>query len=126
MLDDEVPLIGFAGSPWTIMCYAWKDKDLKVLIKQKDFVLAIQKQHVLCKNHRYDYSIFTRKKVKAGVDAVQVLILGAECCLQLIIKNSLGNTSIRLSSFGRSCSSNCFGKDVGLPLMKWAKVVLLH
>jgi uroporphyrinogen decarboxylase len=22
MLDDEVPLIGFAGSPWTIMCYA--------------------------------------------------------------------------------------------------------
>jgi hypothetical protein len=22
--------------------------------------------------------------------------------------------------------SNCFGKDVGLPLMKWAKVVLLR
>src|SRR4051812_42204631 len=22
MLDDEVPLIGFAGSPWTIFCYA--------------------------------------------------------------------------------------------------------
>jgi uroporphyrinogen decarboxylase len=22
MLNDEVPLIGFAGSPWTIMCYA--------------------------------------------------------------------------------------------------------
>jgi hypothetical protein len=32
-------------------------------------------------NHRYNYSIFTRKEVKAGVDAVQVLILGAECCL---------------------------------------------
>jgi hypothetical protein len=27
---------------------------------------------------------------------------------------------------GRSCSSNCFEKDVGLPLMKWAKVVLLE
>jgi hypothetical protein len=26
------------------------------------------------------------KKSKTGVDAVQVLILGAECCLQLIIK----------------------------------------
>jgi hypothetical protein len=35
-----------------------------------------------------DTTIFTRK-VKQGVDAVQILILGAECCLQLIIKNSL-------------------------------------
>jgi uroporphyrinogen decarboxylase len=33
----------------------------------------------LQKNYRYDYFIFTRK-VKAGVDAVQVLILGVECC----------------------------------------------
>jgi uroporphyrinogen decarboxylase len=35
MLDDEVPLIGFAGSPWTIMCYAVKDKDLKALINKR-------------------------------------------------------------------------------------------
>jgi uroporphyrinogen-III decarboxylase len=33
MLDDEVP-IGFAGSPWT-NATRWKDKDLKVLIKQR-------------------------------------------------------------------------------------------
>mgnify|MGYP003502861153 FL=1 len=26
MLNDEVPLIGFAGSPWTIMCYAVEGK----------------------------------------------------------------------------------------------------
>src|SRR5690606_19428850 len=26
MLDDEVPLIGFAGSPWTIFCYAVEGK----------------------------------------------------------------------------------------------------
>jgi hypothetical protein len=30
--------------------------------KQKDFVLAIQAAHVLQKNYRYDYFIFTRKK----------------------------------------------------------------
>jgi uroporphyrinogen decarboxylase len=29
MLDDEVPLIGFAGSPWTIMCYAVEGQGLK-------------------------------------------------------------------------------------------------
>jgi hypothetical protein len=81
--------------------------------------------HVLLQNYRYDY-LYLQEKVKAGVDAVQVLILGAECCLQLIIKNSLGNTSIRLSKLWQIMLSNCFGKDVGLPLMKWAKVVLLH
>jgi hypothetical protein len=48
-----------------------------------------------CKKNTDTTILFTRK-VKAGVDAV-FLILGAECCLQLIIKNSLGNTSIRLS-----------------------------
>jgi hypothetical protein len=65
--------------------------------KAKDFVLITRSgSRFIAKNYRYDYFIFTRK-VKAGVDAVQVLILGVECCLQLIIKNSLGNTSIRLS-----------------------------
>jgi uroporphyrinogen decarboxylase len=47
MLNDEVPLIGFAGSPWTIMCYAVEGV-LKVLIWPKDF--NIQKQHMFyCK-----------------------------------------------------------------------------
>jgi uroporphyrinogen decarboxylase len=37
MLDDEVPLIGFAGSPWTIMCYA-EGQGSKSFDKAKDFV----------------------------------------------------------------------------------------
>jgi hypothetical protein len=40
MLDDEVPLIGFAGSPWTIMCYAVEGQGSKSFDKaKKDFVL---------------------------------------------------------------------------------------
>jgi uroporphyrinogen decarboxylase len=30
MLNDEVPLIGFAGSPWTIMCYAVEGQGSKL------------------------------------------------------------------------------------------------
>jgi uroporphyrinogen decarboxylase len=45
----------------------WKDKDLKVLIKQKDFVLAIQ-EAAHCKKNTDTTILFTRK-VKAGVDA---------------------------------------------------------
>jgi uroporphyrinogen decarboxylase len=52
MLDDEVPLIGFAGSPWTIMCYAGKDKDLKVLIKAKGFCFSHPSSSCfIAKNH---------------------------------------------------------------------------
>jgi uroporphyrinogen-III decarboxylase len=49
MLDDEVPLIGFAGSPWTIMCYAVEGQGSKSFDKAKDFVLAIQKRLTFCK-----------------------------------------------------------------------------
>jgi uroporphyrinogen decarboxylase len=43
MLDDEVPLIGFAGSPWTIM-YAVEGQGSKSFDKAKGFCLAIQKR----------------------------------------------------------------------------------
>src|SRR5690554_6408488 len=35
MLNDEVPLIGFAGSPWTIFCYAVEGKGSKSFDKAK-------------------------------------------------------------------------------------------
>jgi uroporphyrinogen-III decarboxylase len=95
MLDDE--LIGFAGSPWTIMCYAVEGQGSKSFDKAKGFCFSHpEAAHVLLQKITDTTILYLRKKVKAGVDA-QVLILGAECCLQLIIKNSLGNTSIRLS-----------------------------
>jgi uroporphyrinogen-III decarboxylase len=51
MLNDEVPLIGFAGSPWTIMCYAVEGQGSKSFDKE-DFVSLTQKQHMFyCKNY---------------------------------------------------------------------------
>jgi uroporphyrinogen decarboxylase len=47
MLDDEVPLIGFAGSPWTIMCYAVEGQGLKVLTKPKVLFLTSRSGVVL-------------------------------------------------------------------------------
>jgi uroporphyrinogen decarboxylase len=45
MLNDEVPLIGFAGSPWTIMCYAVEGQGSKSFDKASS-VFNIQKQHM--------------------------------------------------------------------------------
>jgi uroporphyrinogen decarboxylase len=49
MLDDEVPLIGFAGSPWTIMCYAVEGQGSKSFDKPKVLFLTSEAAHVLPK-----------------------------------------------------------------------------
>jgi uroporphyrinogen decarboxylase len=51
MLDDEVPLIGFAGSPWTIMCYAVEGQGSKSFDKAKGFCFSHpEAAHVLAKS----------------------------------------------------------------------------
>jgi uroporphyrinogen decarboxylase len=82
MLNDEVPLIGFAGSPWTIMCYAVEGQGSKSFDKAKGFCFHIQKQHMFYYKKITDTTIlYLKEKVKKGVNAVQILILGAECYL---------------------------------------------
>ena len=39
-LNQRVPLIGFAGSPWTLLCYAIQGQGFKNFDKAKAFVLV--------------------------------------------------------------------------------------
>ncbi|MDC0643571.1 uroporphyrinogen decarboxylase [Flavobacteriaceae bacterium] len=72
-LNDEVPLIGFAGSPWTLLCYAVQGQGSKNFDKAKAFCFS---QPELA--HRFlqmitDTTIdYLKAKVAAGVDAVQL------------------------------------------------------
>jgi hypothetical protein len=68
--------------------------------------------------------LYLKEKVKAGVDAVQILILGAECYLQLIIKNSLGNTSIIVEAWQMMLL--LFSKRMLVCSWRNGKVELLH
>ena len=38
VLNDRVPLIGFAGAPWTLLCYAVQGQGSKILTVPKPFV----------------------------------------------------------------------------------------
>jgi uroporphyrinogen-III decarboxylase len=65
MLDDEVPLIGFAGSPWTIMCYAVEGQGSKSFDKQKDFVLAIKRLTFIAKLPIRLFYIYKKSKSRS-------------------------------------------------------------
>ncbi|MBE7659903.1 uroporphyrinogen decarboxylase [Tenacibaculum finnmarkense genomovar finnmarkense] len=72
-LNDQVPLIGFAGSPWTILCYVVQGQGSKNFDKAKEFcftkpVLA----HQLLSKITETTIAYLKAKVKAGVDAVQI------------------------------------------------------
>jgi uroporphyrinogen decarboxylase len=72
-LNDEVPLIGFAGSPWTILCYAVEGGGSKDFSLAKSFCFQHPETAALLLNKITDITIdYLIEKVKAGVDAIQV------------------------------------------------------
>ncbi|WP_459210389.1 uroporphyrinogen decarboxylase [Aquimarina rhabdastrellae] len=72
-LNDEVPLIGFAGSPWTILCYAVQGQGSKNFDKAKEFCFTNPvAAHTLLQKITDTTIAYLKAKVAAGVDAVQV------------------------------------------------------
>jgi len=72
-LNDEVPLIGFAGSPWTIFCYCVQGQGSKNFDKAKAFCFSEpQLAHQLLQKITDTTIAYLKGKVEAGVDAVQV------------------------------------------------------
>ncbi len=73
MLDDEIPLIGFAGSPWTILCYCIQGQGSKNFDKAKEFCFTQPlAAHALLQKITDTTIAYLKKKVEAGVNAVQV------------------------------------------------------
>lgn len=72
-LNNEVPLIGFAGSPWTILCYAVQGQGSKNFDIAKKFCFTQpQAAHSLLQKITDTTIAYLKAKVEAGVDAVQI------------------------------------------------------
>ena len=72
-LNDRVPLIGFAGSPWTLLCYAVQGQGSKNFDIAKGFCFSKpEAAHSLLQKITDTTIAYLREKVKAGVDAVQI------------------------------------------------------
>ncbi len=79
-LNGRVPLIGFAGAPWTILCYMIEGKGSKTWDKAKQFAYTqpILAHQLLQKITTITIS-YLKHQAKAGADALQVFDSWAGC-----------------------------------------------
>jgi len=72
-LNGKVPLIGFAGAPWTLLCYMIEGKGSKTWDKAKQFAYTQpQSAHSLLQKITDITIKYLKAQVKAGADTVQV------------------------------------------------------
>jgi uroporphyrinogen decarboxylase len=79
-LNGEVPLIGFAGAPWTILCYMVEGKGSKTWEKAKQFCFTQPDLAHQLLQKITDASIqYLKAQTKAGADVVQVFDSWSGC-----------------------------------------------
>ena len=72
-LNGRVPLIGFAGAPWTLLCYMIEGKGSKTWDKAKQFAYTEPKlAHALLQKITTITIDYLKAQVLAGADTVQV------------------------------------------------------
>jgi uroporphyrinogen decarboxylase len=72
-LNGRVPLIGFAGAPWTLLCYMVEGKGSKTFDKAKQFCFTQPAlAHKLLQKITDVTILYLKTQVKAGADLVQV------------------------------------------------------
>lgn len=72
-LDQSIPLIGFAGSPWTILCYCVQGQGSKSFDLARGFCFTQpEAAHVLLQKITDTTIAYLKAKVKAGCNAIQL------------------------------------------------------
>ena len=72
-LDDRVPLIGFAGAPWTIFCYMIEGKGSKTFSKARGMLHAHPEfAHSLMQQITDSTIAYLKAQIAAGANLVQV------------------------------------------------------
>ena len=72
-LDGRVPLIGFAGAPWTLLCYMVQGKGSKTFDEAKAFCFTQPETAHRLLSMITDTTIsYLKGQVKAGADVVQI------------------------------------------------------
>tara|TARA_R110002072_G_scaffold63882_8_gene158566 strand:- start:252 stop:1280 length:1029 start_codon:yes stop_codon:yes gene_type:complete len=72
-LNNEVPLIGFAGSPWTVFCYMVEGRGSKTFDQAKAFCYTQpEAAHLLLKKITNATIAYLKEKAANGADVLQI------------------------------------------------------
>tara|TARA_B110000003_G_C16644238_1_gene531385 strand:+ start:1214 stop:2242 length:1029 start_codon:yes stop_codon:yes gene_type:complete len=72
-LNQSIPLIGFAGSPWTLLCYAIQGQGSKTFDKAKAFCFEQPKiAHEFLQKITDTTILYLKEKIDSGVNLVQL------------------------------------------------------
>ncbi len=72
-LSNRVPLIGFAGAPWTLLSYMVEGSGSKTFSKAKKFLYSEPKQsHLLLEKITLSVISYLKAQVEAGADMIQI------------------------------------------------------
>lgn len=72
-LPEDIPLIGFSGSPWTLAAYSIEGRSSRSFDKTLNFVKANEAEtHELLSKYTDACFLYLRKQVQYGADVVQI------------------------------------------------------
>jgi uroporphyrinogen decarboxylase len=72
-LNNRVPLIGFAGAPWTLLCYMVEGKGSKTFDLVKSFCYTQPElAHILLQMLTDTTISYLKQQIKAGADTIQI------------------------------------------------------
>ncbi len=123
LLNDDIPLIGFAGSPWTILCYVVQGQGSKTFDQAKGFCFSNPSAaHELLQKITDTTIAYLKAKVAHGVDVVQIFdswggLLGPEDYKEF----SMNYTQQIVSALKDSAHVILFGKGCWFALSDMAK-----
>ncbi|MBA4145505.1 MAG: uroporphyrinogen decarboxylase [Cytophaga sp.] len=117
-LNGDVPLIGFAGAPWTIFCYMIEGGGSKTFDKARQFCFAEPELAHQLLNKITDATIqYLKAKVQAGVQAIQLFDSWAGVLSPEDYKTySLQYNKKIISPLNTSLPVIFFAKDIGFGL----------
>ena len=96
-LNGRVPLIGFAGAPFTILCYMVQGQGSKDFSQAKSFCHQKNKTaHLLLEKITETTIEYLNSQIKSGAQAVQIFDSWAGLLAPQILKNLLSHISKKL------------------------------
>jgi uroporphyrinogen decarboxylase len=117
-LNQRVPLIGFSGSPWTLLAYMVEGQGSKTFSKVKYLIYNNPKlAHRILDKIADAVAIYLSAKIEAGVDAVQIF----DTWGGILSQDDFEEFSL---NYIRKIISEVKGKDV--PVIMFAKGVHYH